>query len=170
MLKNPHLQNQNGMAVFEIVPILVIFILLLNFSLGFFGAIHSGIVSSIAARNYAFETFRNRANLNYLRDVEDDGIGASAAVDFYYLKEGFRFHGVVSEQRPDENAWFATKRPIKFTENGSISTSGESATHNRKVAQIASNQRASDFIEQDEFSKIWVRTLYGICLNMKCGN
>ena len=74
------LSNQKGMAVFEIVPLLVLFVLLLNFVFGFFGIIHSGILNSIAARNYAFETFRNRTSLNYIRDE------STSDLDFYFLK------------------------------------------------------------------------------------
>lgn len=50
------INNEKGMAVLEMIPILVVFVLFINFSLGFFGAIHSGILNSIASRNYAFET------------------------------------------------------------------------------------------------------------------
>ena len=90
MLKTKALRNQKGTAMVEVVPLLVIFVLLINFSLGFFGVIHAGILNSIAARNYAFETFRNRAVLNYLRDIADSD-------DVTYRREGFRFHGIKIE-------------------------------------------------------------------------
>lgn len=163
MLK-PSIKNQKGMAIFEIVPLLAIFILLLNFAIGFFGAIHSGILNSIAARNYAFETFRNRTNLNYIRDE------ATSDLDFYFYKQGYRIHGIKGEGKPSDEQFYATRRSIKFTEAVDTTVTGETMIHNRKVAQIATGARASDIIEQDEFSKVWVRTLYGICLNKNCGD
>ena len=159
----PQINNQKGIAVFEIVPILVIFILLLNFAIGFFGAIHSGILNSIAARNYAFETFRNRTNLNYLRDI------AGSADTFTYLKTGYRFHGTVSDGfRGSE--WTATKRNIKFTEARNPASTNDTSTHNTNVIKVATGGKASDVINDGEFESIWVRTVYGICLNKKCGD
>ena len=58
MLINQHLKNDHGMAVLEMIPIMIIVVLLLSFSFGFFGLIHTGILNSIGARNYAFETFK----------------------------------------------------------------------------------------------------------------
>lgn len=158
------LANQRGLAVFEVIPVLAIFILLLNFIIGFFGAIHSGILNSIAARNYAFETFRNRANLSYLRDTSD------SELDFYYAKKGYRFHAIISEGKSGNLEFPATRRSIKFSEAMDTTMTGENIVHTRKVAQITSGARASDVIESDEFTKIWIRVMYGICLNRKCGD
>ena len=65
MLITQHLQNEKGMAALEIIPIVIIVVLLLSFSFGFFGVIHTGILNSMAARNYAFETFNHRSDLRY---------------------------------------------------------------------------------------------------------
>lgn len=156
------LKNQEGMAVFEIVPILVVFVLLLNFAIGFFGAIHSGILNSIAARNYALETFRNRANLNYLRDSTD------SAHDFSYAKTGYRYHGTVSENSGGKD-WVATKRNLKFSDSRSPAAANDASTHNTEVIKVTTSARASDVIAEDQFDSIWVRTVYGICLNRLCG-
>lgn len=168
MLKNSRLlQNEKGLAVFEIVPIMVIFVILINFSLGFFGIVHSGILNSIAARNYAFETFRNRANLNYFRDIP---MGGDDLQYSFLATTKYRYHGVVSE-RPSPGLWTATKRPLKFSElNEQGSDSVE--THLARVPQVATNQRVSESpgIGKDEFNKVWVRTVYGICLNKACGD
>lgn len=162
MLKR-QIQNQRGIAVFEIVPILVIFVLLLNFALGFFGVIHSGILNSIAARNYAFETFRNRANLNRLRDIQE------STNDFTYLKAGVRYHGIVSDgARP--GPWTATKRNIKFSESREPASSNDASSHNNNVIKVATGGRASDVISDGEFESVWIRTVYGICLNKTCGD
>jgi hypothetical protein len=159
------LKNQRGLAVFEVIPVLAIFILLLNFVIGFFGAIHSGILNSIAARNYSFETFRNRANLNYLRDEGKD-------LNFFYNNAGQRWHSIKSEGRINDAGVpiAATRRAIKFSEALDTTNTGEADVHNKKVARITASERASDIIESDEFSKIWIRVMYGICVNRKCGD
>lgn len=167
MLKSSrHLQNEKGLAVFEIVPILVIFVILINFSLGFFGIVHSGILNSIAARNYAFETFRNRANLNYFRDITMPGDELQYS---FMATSKYRYHGVVSE-RPSPGLWTATKRPLKFSELNQQGTDTVE-THVTRVPQVATGKRVSESpgITEDEFSKVWVRTVYGICLNKGCG-
>ena len=82
------IKNQRGMAIIELIPTMIIILLLFNFSLGFFGAIHTGILNSMAARNYAYETFRHRSNLNYLRD---------SSGEVSYTKEGFRLHATTSD-------------------------------------------------------------------------
>ena len=167
MLKSSrHLRNEKGLAVFEIVPILVIFVILINFSLGFFGIVHSGILNSIAARNYAFETFRNRANLNYFRDVPMDDLK-----DSFMATAKYRYHGIISERPNIANSWIATKRPVKFSELNEQSTDSAN-THVSRVPQVATGKRVSESpgITKDEFSKVWVRTVYGICLNKQCGD
>lgn len=60
--------DQNGMATLESLPLLVIFTFLMSYGMGLFGAIHTGILQSIAARTYAFETFRNRSHLLIYRE------------------------------------------------------------------------------------------------------
>lgn len=160
--------NQKGMASVEMIPILMMFIVLVNFALGFFGVIHSGILNSIAARNYAFETFRNRADLNYLRD-------AAGAQAISYLGKGFRYHFVVAENEKREEA-VATKRPIKFTEV--VSPADPLATandHEKKVRSIKDKGAVSEVFagktkaEGDSgVSPVWIMTSYGICLRASC--
>jgi hypothetical protein len=67
--------NQKGIAMFEAVVLMIVFAVIVTYSIGFFGAIHTGIKNSIASRNLAFETFRNRSNLSYRRvcDVRAGG-------------------------------------------------------------------------------------------------
>lgn len=154
--------NQKGMAIFEIIPILGVFILLLNFSIGFFGAIHSGILNSIASRNYAFETFRNRSNLNYFRDSDNK--------EGPYLPIGYRYHTTVAEGGGKEETFYATRRALKLSNALSpVDDESEVHTSSQKVGGIKRDIAASEKIDQDEFGSIWVRTAYGICLNNGCG-
>ena len=174
LMKSRMLFNQSGISTIEAVPVLLLFALLFNFSLGFFGVIHSGILNSIAARNYAFETFRNRSNLTYLRD-EDSTPGEQ---ENRYTKIGYRFHGVISEGHAiDTNYWPVTRRPIKFTEaqTGKIDPVGVESDHNQLVRQVADNGKASDVFSgrtpedgRSGVSPVWVQVLYGICLNKSC--
>ena len=161
--------NQKGIAVFELVPILVLFVLLLNFLLGFFGVIHSGILNSIAARNYAFETFRNRTDLNYFRDTAN-----MAAGDLMYgFREKYnnRYHAIVSEKSNSGTDFVATKRPIKFSDNFE-ETLDQAVLHNQKINRIVAGEKVSETtpeVTKDDFTRVWVRCVYGICLNKACG-
>lgn len=154
------LRNQKGMAVFEIIPILIIIVLLFNFSLGFFGAIHTGILNSMAARNYAFETFRHRSNLTYLRT----GVAASDNVN--YDKTGLRLHATVSDKNKGESLRFiATGRPIDFL--AQQAATGSKEIHNTQIYSVKDGKR---FTDNSGVNPLWVRPQYGICLNVKCGD
>lgn len=161
--------NQKGISNIELIPVLLVFALLINFSLGFFGVIHSGILNSIAARNYAFETFRHRQNLNRLRDTA----GPLEAIKIAYNKAGYRFHGVISEGSPNptDPQYYVTQRPIKFTDaNQGFDDSTKFQDH-RRVTEITDPGSASDVYTEsssDIGSTVWLRTTYGICLNAKC--
>lgn len=161
--------NEKGMASVEMIPILMMFVILVNFGMGFFGVIHSGILNSIAARNYAFETFRSRANLNYLRDTDDSQL-------VYYWNDGFRFHSIV-EEKAKSDTWTATKRPIKFTDtNTQPEKLANVNDHNDKirnklkesgaVSQVFSGKTVND--GDAGVSPVWIMTSYGICLRASC--
>lgn len=152
-----HIDNEKGMAMFEMIPILVVIILLVNFALGFFGAIHTGILNSIAARNYAFATFNHRANLTYIRNTTADQL------DIHYEKKGVRLHGVHGEQAGTD--WVATLRKIDiFDYKDRAEVAGSKTTHNQEVATITESQRN----EKVGVNPIWIKTSYGMCLNASC--
>ncbi len=152
-------QNEKGMAVMELIPIMIIIVILFNYSLGFFGAIHTGILNSMAARNYAFETFRHRANLVYLRDGVSEDI-----VDF--SKQNMRIHATVSDNNKNDKTHFiATGRPIDFL--AKLEITGSKDLHNKQIYSIVDGKRFTD--NSGGVTPIWVRPQYGICLNSKCG-
>jgi hypothetical protein len=163
--------NQKGMASIEMIPVLFLFVLLINFSLGFFGIIHSGILNSIGARNYAFETFRNRTNLNYLRDEE------GGAVTFYSQAK-LRFHSIISESGDSGSTdkWVAAKRHINFTQESEVNANVND--HNEIVRQMASEgKKTSEYFTGQNatdgtsgVAPVWIMTSYGICLSSKCEN
>lgn len=154
-------KDQRGMAVIEMIPILVIFMVLLNFTIGFFGAIHTGILGSIAARNYAFDTFRNRTNLYYFRDTPE------AEPDIAFHKQLNRIHRSVSENNSQSQIFTAAVRSIDYLSETEVS--GASPTnHNTAIMQLADGKRFSG--KAEGVNPIWIRPSYGICINTNCGD
>lgn len=156
------LTNERGVAMIEIIPILTIFVVLINFSFGFFGIIHSGILQSISARNYSFETFRNRANLTYLRDTERTRPN--------YAEVGFRYHSVIKEDisiSGDRQDWIVTQRPIKMSDVTEVKDPKND--DHLKVPTIIERKLATDSGFEEGINPVWVRVIYGICLNVSCG-
>ena len=152
-------RNQRGQALFETIPLLVIFITILDFAMGMYGAIQSAILYSIAARTYSFESYRQRANLYYFRE---DGTGATAGGALNYTKKGWRYQAINSAT--DTRLLFVpTTRWISF---GTTAPQGDNTepTNNQAVYGIGTrNQKISA-------NPIWIMVGYGICLNMQCGN
>lgn len=172
----PNKKKQEGMAVIEAIPVLFMLVLVLNFSLGFFGAIHSGILNSIGSYNYAFETFRYRSNLMYFRPGGEDKKHYSLSLN--------RVHGVVkdgseSEAGEERNKWAATIRDITFS-------SVKNANFNPKNYN-ASSESSRDYVGRDQGNniwgvistylptatpvqtpRIWIKTVYGICITADC--
>ncbi|WP_413559311.1 hypothetical protein [Bdellovibrio sp. HCB209] len=163
--KKSLLNNEKGSAMIEVIPVIFVIITFLTFSLGFFGAIHSGILNSIAARNYAFETFRHRPNLVYFRS-NGDKVNSQLS----YAEHGIRMHGINSENSPKSGnpEWFATTRPININLLASqkeVEVSGSKSEHNDQVPFIKDDERN----EKVGVNPIWIKSTYGICLNAACG-
>jgi hypothetical protein len=153
------LRNQKGMAAIEMIPMMIITAIIINFSFGFFGAIHSGILQSIAARNYAFEIIRHRANANYFRDK-----GTAIAS---YRKMGNRLHTVVRENPPGDYKFVSTRRPIQYLGGRyvNIEDKGTSQDHTTEVYNVKPGEQYSD---KDGVTDIWVKPMYGLCLSSEC--
>src|SRR5437879_5404516 len=85
-------KSEKGFAILEAIAFLMIFVILVAYVIDFFTVIHSGIVNSIAARTYLFETFQHRSKLVWLRyDSKDKG------PRYRYTDEHERFHAVTEE-------------------------------------------------------------------------
>lgn len=154
--KSP-LRNQKGFAMIEAVPLIVIFVMLLSFGMGFYGAIHTATLHSIAARTYAFETFRQRSNLTYFREDES---GLSAPM--HYKKKGFRFHAVSHDL--DLRALFvSTPRPISIGRDVA-STDADASAHNQRIFELRRRNQSVGV------NPIWVMVGYGLCLDQRCGD
>ena len=151
--------SQDGQASLEVVPLLAIFILFAGYGMGAFGIVHTGILHNIAARTYAFETFRHRANLVYFRE------NRIVPQPEHYQEFGMRLHAVKHETAQGQYA-YATERPIAFGFGNE--TIGRSAqTHSQTVDQIQHGRRAPS---NTSVNPAWIKVQYGICINAECGN
>lgn len=147
--------NEDGIATVESVLLLSIFVVFFTYYLGFFGVVHTGILNSISARGYAFETFRNRTNLMYLRDSGD--LTQTSLINHGAM--GFRLHGVVTEKVTGSDQWRATTRQIaQGRDVDEVREGVSSATPNQTLAR-----------EDRKVNPVFIKTTYGICLNKKCG-
>jgi hypothetical protein len=168
--------NQSGMATLEIVSIFAVIMILFNFGLGFFGVIHTGILKNIAARNYALETYRFRSNLDFFWR---EGQGTDKISNFRHF--GNRFHGVTSENTTNSENWVATARQISFVSSfGGTDADGNdfsrtpavdsnSALHNTQIFKIKDDGNPLlDEKDQYQAYPVWIRPVYGICINSTC--
>jgi hypothetical protein len=152
-------KNEKGFAVMESVIILFIFLVLLKYSIGFFGVVHTGILHSIASRNYAFEIFRHRSNLWYFRQ--------NSQSDMRYHQFANRLHGTNNEiaVSGQDKLQFATERRVAmFTDNEP--TGRSSNEHSQAGAQIKPGERNSSI----SLDPVWIKVQYGICLTAGCGD
>ena len=156
-IRKSSLRNESGMAVIETLPLLVVFVMLTGFGLGLFGVIHTATLHSIAARTYAFETFRNRTKLDFYRE---DGSGLT---DPYYLgKKGYRYHAVQNEGDARFD-FVATTRPVTLG-RAVAATSSPEIVHNQQIFNLDKRNI------KVAVSPVWIMVAYGICLNAQCGN
>lgn len=157
------LKNERGIAIVETIPMLIVFVVLLAYGIGFFGVIHTATLNTISARAYIFETFRNRADLRYFREV------AGTTVMHEY---GSRVSGVKSEKAMDSRAQEATDRPIAIGLSSTSEKKGDVAFHNEEIFRGIA-QFESPSIKRNQslgVSPVWIMSQYGMCLNSKCGD
>ena len=169
------------MAFVEAIPVLFMVVVVFNFSLGFFGAIHSGILNSIASYNYTMETFRFRSNLIYFRPGDGN---MAHYMNMTTQKPISRVHGVTSDgvaqnDVAGKNHWPATVRSIAFNSQATKMMSGESVqgVHDFKLTakndhknvwgvNVAYNPDSKD--DSAQSPEIWIKTVYGMCLSAEC--
>lgn len=154
--KNPSFEKnkESGMSLVESLPLILVMASLVGFLLGLWGMTHKNILHSIAARNYAFETFRHRSNLMYF--------GTSAPDNSYEVSE-MRFHAVGDGSG---GTMKALTTPMRFPERN---VAGESAQiHRQRIWQDSNIPLVG---EASVATKLpWVMVGYGICLNSNCGD
>lgn len=152
--------NNRGMATFEAIPMIVIFVMLVGYALGLWGLVHSATLHSIGARQYAFETLRNRTNYMYFRDKP-------GAIILHHKNIGYRYHAI-TRNTIDGGNFKAPNLPITVgkkpvnSELRNLNTTNQDL-HNRGIFELETrNQKV-------EFSHAWIMTGYGLCLNVSCG-
>lgn len=152
------------MAIIETLPLLVIFVMLIAYGLGLFGAIHTAVLYSISARQYAFETFRHRTNLEYFRENQ-----SGLTTRNYHLSEQIRFHGIQTDYlgHKDGSGLASTARRIRF-DRKAASSEADIADHNTKIFNMQYRNRGRDG-GGVEVSPIWIKVGYGLCLTAECG-
>ena len=156
---NGGIKSEDGIAMVETLPLLVVFTILVAYGLGMWGSIHTGILHSIAARTYAFETFRNRTNLTYFRENR-----SGLTRPQHYLKREFRFHAIQSIHAPGEE-FYATQRPMALVlDSGRDPASRED--HNVNIHSLSGRNPRQGGIGANP---IWIMVGYGMCLNPQCG-
>ena len=155
-----HYRIQKGMASMEAMASIVLYLAFLSFSLGFFGVVHSGIMNSLAARTYAFDTFNNRTYLKYHRDKDSGGSLHS------HKENGFRVHTIVTEGSGSNNENFiVTERRIAFA--GMHDEKGKGNNLHLEMTEEARDNSEID-LKKYSFNPVWIKAAYGICLNARC--
>jgi len=148
----------------EAMFLIAIFNVFLLYGLGLFGVIHSGILFSISARAYSFETMRNRASTMTFRY----GPGARGYNPIHHMCMGYRYHYVTDETNQND-AIRASARPIVIGFNREpVNASGGSAVvmHNENAfTDIQRGQRNQTV----EVHPAWLMIGYGLCMNAQCG-
>ena len=154
------LNSESGMATIETISLLIIFMIMISYTFGAFGIIHTGILNSIAARTYAFETMRNRSNVIYFRDTTGAEIKQFQTI-------GSRLHTIRSEANiSDATTFIPTERAMQMGLGGTADVNRDPTIHTEKIPSIVDGKRNSVI----EVNPVWVMTQYGICVSAKCGN
>jgi hypothetical protein len=154
--QNP-LYNEKGLASVEATVLVVLFISMIYYTFGFFGIVHTGVLHNIHARTYVFETFRHRTNLMYFRSNRGGAL--------HYYETMTRLHGINTDSEDLPANQIATERPISMgmenEEDGRQQT-----VHNRDVYDRVP---AGGRNQSVAVNPVWIMTMYGICLNSRCG-
>jgi hypothetical protein len=159
-LKRP-IHNNKGQALLEAVPLIVIFVIFFAYSLGLFGVIHSGILFSISARNYAFETFRNRTNVDVFRYSANSNSGNLV----HFREVGFRYHLVYDRRVGSDDDLRATAKPIVVGLNREPQ-GDDPQTHNVNLYEDVITGERNQAVS---VHPAWLMIGYGICIDAQCG-
>ena len=163
-------KNIKGIAMLEVLPIILIMFVLMGATLGSWGLVHTAILNSIAARHYSFFYFNNRSNLSWLRDmgVETGSYQFSSSDNRFYGSQGSRFAFITSENHSlgDKPA----KASLRFADFKLPGASCEGdpnclrpAGHNAIHGAIQANRRNKKIT-----TPAWIMVGYGICLTAAC--
>ncbi len=145
-------KNDRGYAAVEAIMFLVAFMAMAVYAIDYYAAIQTGILGSIEARAYLFETVRHRPNVDYLRRDR------SAELQFANTVQGHeRIHMITDESLPENNI---TQIPAV----GRTITQADSSFRNQGNVGVGK----LGFAEEQKTSTIYVKSGYGICTDAQC--
>ena len=157
-------QNQKGFATIELVAFLILFVAMTGFLFGFWGVFHAATLNSIAARAYAYETFRHRTHLNYFRIEHPD----SDYRHFYNI--GFRRHHIVDgDGGSSGDDFYARFEFLSLNLGLGDADENEPDSNYRNETLYQEIQTASRYSRQG-VNPIWFKINYGICIHPGCGD
>lgn len=154
-VKKPYREKEAGMSLIESLPLIMVLASLIGFLLGLWGVSHKHVLHSIAARNYAFETFSHRANLTYFND--------SRSVLHSYEESQMRYHAVGDNSG---DTLKALTTPMRFPAEASAD-SGPPILHRQQIWNESILPTAGEGTIGTK--RPWVMVGYGMCLNADCG-
>ena len=168
------LKKQCGLALIEVIPLIIIFSLLLSYSTGFVASIHKSILFSTAARLRAIQRIENRSDstVMYFLDIPKNAPKSLeqeiASVD-NYKAIGFHWHGIVET---DREAFVTTKTPpslpttpIVKPESPLRPLTKDEITHLDRITYTP----PSDFNTAKRILNISPKVGYGFCVTATCG-
>ena len=170
--------NQRGIAILEILPVIVMFIAFFSLLFGFWGAIHSGTLQSIAARHYSFEVINLRTHIEIHRDYTTTTPQSIGRKDLYNRQSYRSFAVVHSQGRPDPEL-VARTRGIGFfsdinRENSQEPEGNFQAAPGSSSAPNYIGTRFEQALPHSELhpprNPLWIMTGYGICLQAQCSD
>ena len=154
---NP-LKNKRGMAVIESVMMIIIFLTLFWYTIGFWGIVHTATIHSMASRTYAFEILRHRSALWYFR--------GNSVTPLKYHAYTSRVHGTNSDaSSASDKRQYATERRISMFNNNE--PEGRSANEHEKAFESVKSGTRNTSVSLDP---VWIKVQYGLCLTAACGD
>ncbi len=166
------LSDKQGIATLELVGFLILIVSMTGFLLGFWGALHSGVLNSTAARAYAFETFRNRVHLQYHRSTGPEG----AAPTHLYNKQ-LRIHRVIHKENCEEDNFCVRSQGIFLSLGlgGEVGDTRATGDYRNETMYAESELNSQGLSVRSRYRRqgvdpIWSKVSYGICVRPQCGD
>lgn len=160
-MKTSKLQNNKGFASIEATILLVVFVIMIYYTFGFFGAVHTAVLHNIHSRTYAFETFRHRSSLYYFRS----NLSGAAPAILHYYDIGNRLHGINTDSEDFPANQVATERPISM----GLELDEQNRSSNYHLDDVMNRVPANGRNTSTSVNPIWIMTMYGICMDSTCG-
>ena len=187
--KNPAILNNKGIAIFEMLFLIVVFMVLFAITLGFWGAVHTATLQSVSARHYSFEVINNRTHFEYHRDWPLEGNAGknhmlrnttSPGPKDYHGKMGMRLFyisGIIADSSLKEEDIVTTRGlnffkevdrdPAKAIPSKGVMPPGHDT--GGPASDPGFHQQIFDVPDGRSVNPLWLMTGYGICLNYDCG-